>query len=107
MSNEAPPPSFLPGGLTGDQIRFLHVVYDGFSARANWPIWQYIDMRLDGQGIDAAALFASFPPLVSDQGASQYALVHRSTPFEDNQATVRLTVAGLRFVLGAEPLLHA
>ncbi|GLY86034.1 hypothetical protein [Actinoallomurus iriomotensis] len=106
MSTEASP-SFLPGGLAGDQIRFLQVVYDGFSVRGDWPIWQYVDMRLDGEGIDAAAVFASFPPLVSNQGASQYALVQRSTRHEDNQATVRLTVAGLRFVLGAEPLLDA
>jgi hypothetical protein len=106
MSNEALP-SFLPGGLAGDQIRFLQVVYDGFTARGDWPIWQYVDMRLDGEGIDAAAVFASFPPLVSNQGESQYALVQRSTRHEDNQATVRLTVAGLWFILSAEPLLDA
>ncbi len=106
MSTEASP-SFLPDGLAGDQIRLLQVVYDGFSARGDWPIWQYVDMRLDGEGINAAAVFASMPPLVSDQDASQYALVERSTRHEDNQATVRLTAAGLRFVLGAEPLLDA
>ncbi|MEU4827100.1 hypothetical protein AB0H37_34960 [Actinomadura sp. NPDC023710] len=52
-------------------------------------------------------MLASFPPLVSDHGESRYGLVHRSTQYEDINATVRLTVAGPRLVPGAEPLLGA
>jgi hypothetical protein len=74
-------------------------------------VWQYVDLTLDGQnGLDAAAVLESFPRL-GGQGAGvrRYELTWRQDshmqPQPDNP--IMLTVAGLRHVPEAEPLLGA
>jgi hypothetical protein len=57
------------GGMTGllreplsdDQLRLLHVIFDPFSQSGEWPVWQYVDLMLDAERIDAADVLGSLP----------------------------------------------
>ncbi|TDD87357.1 hypothetical protein E1293_08095 [Actinomadura darangshiensis] len=109
MSSELPPPS-LHAPLTDQQKRLLQVVYDGFSARASWPVWQYVDLRLDAEDIDAEAVLASLPRLAEGwPGVASYGLVSTSDsgPHLRTTTVLRLTAAGLRLIPGTEPLQSA
>jgi hypothetical protein len=95
--------------LSPDQEHLLRVIYQPFGQSGEWPLWQYVDLTLDAQrDLDAAAVLASLPRLGS-QGTWRYALTWRQDSHMQPQPgnPIMLTVAGLRHLHEAEPLLGA
>lgn len=103
--------SLLRAPLSADQQYLLRVIYQPFDQLGEWPLWQYADLTLDGQrGLDAAAVLNSLPQLGGPgAGGPRYALTWRQDSHMQPQADspIMLTVAGLRHLLGAKPLLGA
>ncbi len=100
----------LREALTAEQMDLLRLLFEPFDATGDWPVWQFADLMLDQRGIDAADVLASLPAAGSLQPRSQnYGLVWRSDSHLQPQpdSVVALTVAGLRHVSGAGPLLGA
>lgn len=97
--------------LSDDQLRLLHVIFDPFSQSGEWPVWQYVDLMLDADGVDAADALASLPRVGEHSPVTlNYGLTWRDNshmaPQPDSRVT--LTVAGLRYLRpGTEPLLGA
>jgi hypothetical protein len=72
-------------------------------------VWQFVDRRLEARKIDAAAVLASLPQ-VGAAGAREYGLVWSGQNMANEMqpdAIVGLTVAGLRHVQAAGPLVSA
>jgi len=96
--------------LTAEQMDLLSAIFDPFDSSGDWPVWQFADLTLDRRGTDAADVLASLPVAGSSQPRSRnYGLVWRSDSHMQPQpdSVVALTVAGLRQVSGAGPLLGA
>jgi hypothetical protein len=85
--------------LSPEQLLLLEEAFTPWDRHGRWPLWTYIDQRLDAKGLVAADVLASLPaagPLWG--GGSRYELTwyQRSgilTPNADSP--VALTVAGL------------
>jgi hypothetical protein len=98
--------------LSSEQTKLISTIYEPYGLSGEWPIWQYVDISLDALGLDAAAVLSSLPSVRSSDAAmwaSSYALtwyMNRSEVPQPNQQ-IALTIAGLRYVKGAEPLLGA
>jgi hypothetical protein len=97
--------------LSADQLRLLSMIFGPFDQSGEWPVWQYPDIILDSQyGLDAAELLESLPvagergPMSRSYGLTWRDDSHRS-PIADSR--VALTVAGMRYVPEAVPLLGA
>lgn len=96
--------------LTDDQMRLLRVIFEPFDQSGEWPVWQCVDLTLDAAGVDAAAVLASLPSVGTHTPMTlSYGLTWRMDSYMQPQAEnpVALTVAGLRHLPEAEPLLHA
>jgi hypothetical protein len=93
----------------GDQMRLMRVIYEPFDQTGEWPWWQYVDLTLDAQfGIDAAAVLNSLPAVGQTGAASlSYGLIWRGDSHMQPQpgTPVTLTVAGVRHLPEADPLL--
>ena len=98
--------------LSLEQKRLIRVIFEPFDQTGEWPIWQYVDLTLDSRfGIDTAAdVLASLP---SAGERAPMSLSYGLTWRQDSHAQPRLdvpialTVAGLRHLPEAEPLLYA
>jgi hypothetical protein len=96
--------------LSPEQLALLRVIFGPFDATGEWPVWQYADLTLDAMGIDAQATLESLP-VAGDPGpmSRSYGLTWRNdshmSPRPD--ARVALTMAALRHLPGAEPLVGA
>ena len=98
--------------LSQDQRRLIQVVFEPFDQDRGWPVWQYVDLTLDGRfGLDAAAVLDSLRAVGYHTPMSMsYGLTWREDSHLQPQPGTRvaLTVAGLRCLLPAtEPLLRA
>jgi hypothetical protein len=104
------PISFLLRDLNEEQTVLVETLYEGFELRRGaWPVWQFVDLRLEARKIDAAAVLASLPQ-VGAAGAREYGLVWSGQNMANemqSDAIVGLTVAGLRHVQAAGPLVSA
>ena len=102
--------SLLLAGLNKEQGVLVETLYEGFELRGSaWPVWQFIDLRLEARKIDAAAVLASLPQ-VGAARARAYGLVWSGQNMANEMqpdAIVGLTVAGLRHVQAAGPLVSA
>lgn len=96
--------------LSAEQTALLQVLFKPFDATGEWPVWQYADLTLDAKGIDAEATLESLP-VAGDPGpmSRSYGLTWRNDshlrPRPDSR--VALTVAALRHIPEAEPLVGA
>jgi len=110
MTEPAPPSHLLLAGLNDEQAALLEVLYEGFELRGGtWPVWQFVDLRLEVRNVDAAAVLASLPQ-VGAAGARAYGLVWSSQNMANEMQPdeiVGLTVAGLGHVRAAGPLVSA
>lgn len=80
--------------------RLLEVIYEEWVASERWPSFAQVDKRLDREGIDVMpALRSAVPELVIAQ------LAGGAGPSAGSE--VRLTLAGLRLLPEAQPLLAA
>lgn len=97
--------------LSEEQTRLIRAIYEPFALSGEWPIWQYVDLTLDAQWeLDAATVFASLPVVRRPYPATwSYALTWYTNPSNLPQPdqTIALTVAGLRHLPEAAPLLEA
>ncbi|MBL6280465.1 hypothetical protein JMF97_30365 [Micromonospora fiedleri] len=98
--------------LNPEQEHLIRVIFEQFDQVGEWPIWQYVDLTLESRlGIDTAADVLASLPSVGERGpvSPSYGLTWR----QDSYAPVRLdkpialTVAGLRYLPEAEPLLRS
>ena len=105
-------PGLLREPLSPEQERLIRVIFEPFDQTGEWPIWQYVDLTLDSRfGIDTAADILASLPSAGERGpmSLSYALTWR----QDSHARPRLdvpialTVAGLRHLPEAKPLLRA
>ena len=106
-------PRALREPLSPEQHHLLEAIFEPFDQTGSWPIWQYVDLTLDGRfGLDARDVLASLP-VARDPNpvrwSSRYELTWRMDshmePQPDNR--IALTVAGLRYMPQAESLLGA
>ena len=103
----------MPGALgellSEEQMRLLRVIYEPFGASGEYPLWQYADLTLDREfGLDAASVLDSLPVVGHrGPGTMSYGLTWRSDSHMQPQpgTHIALTVAGLRRLPEAEPLL--
>jgi hypothetical protein len=97
--------------LSLEQDQLIRVIFEPFDASGEWPFWQYADLTLDSRyDLDAADVLASL--LAAGQSAPRsqaYGLTWRSDSHMQPQpdTAIALTVAGLRHLAQAEPLLGA
>ena len=69
------PTCILLADLNEEQTVFVETLYEGFELRGGaWPVWQFVDLRLEAKKIDAAAVLASLPQ-VGAAGTREYGLV--------------------------------
>jgi hypothetical protein len=98
--------------LSPDQEHLIRVIFEPFDQAGEWPVWQYIDLTLDSRfGIDTAADVLASLPSVGER--SPISLSYGLTWPQDSHVQPRLgvpvalTVAGLRHLPEAEPLLRS
>lgn len=84
--------------LGDEQLLLLREVFTPFDREGVWPIWQYIDYRLDKQGWVAGEVLGSLP-VAGGEGAMRmrYGLTwHQDSLAVPNEGTpIMLTAAGL------------
>lgn len=72
----------------------LEVVGDCALRTGGWPIYQYVEAKLDDLNLDLAAVLASLPTIQETAGHTRYSLVWRDRTGGES-APIKLTVAGL------------
>jgi hypothetical protein len=74
------------------QRALLEIVGGAVSATRGWPVYQYVEAKMDDLGLDADAVLSSMPPI--SHGQLTYSLVRRerSTTAE---TPVKLSIAGM------------
>jgi hypothetical protein len=77
--------------LTGDQQALIEAVAAGFFQIEQWPDWEFVDETLDGQGIDAAKVWAGLPR----EHTHGYSYVSRVQMVPRPDSEIALTIAGL------------
>ena len=84
--------------LGEDQALLLREVFTPFDRQGVWPIWQYVDYRLDKQGLVASEVLASLP-VAGGEGVMRmrYGLTwHQDSLMTPNEGTqIMLTAAGM------------
>jgi hypothetical protein len=104
-------PGALREPLSPEQHHLLQAIFEPFDRTGSWPIWQYVDLTLDGRfGLDAQDVLASLPVARDPNPArwsSKYELTWRMDSHMEPQPAnqIALTVAGLRYIPRAESLL--
>jgi hypothetical protein len=97
--------------LSPEQQTLIGIIGEPFIASGELPVWQYVDLILDGQHrLDAASVLASLPDAGDRSPTSRgYALIWRPDsyrqPLPDDK--IALTAAGLLHLPTARPLLDA
>jgi hypothetical protein len=88
---------------TDAQRRFLEVIWQTYSSRDDWPIYQYVDGTLDAEGIDAQSVLLSCPTLQSHLGPGRYGWTwHVGNPgVPGDDVKIGLTVIGMHWVAAA------
>lgn len=103
--------SALREPLSPEQEHLLRAIYEPFDQSGEWPIWQYVDLTLDDRfGLDAGVVLASLPSIEGrGAGSMGYGLIWRTDSYMQPQPEkqIALTIAGLRHVPEAGPLLGA
>lgn len=98
--------------LTTEQIRLITTIYRPFADNGEWPLWGFVDFTLDQEGVNAGIVLRSLPQVRHPDPAhwsSTYGLIwyeHSGLEPRDDQL-IALTVAGLRHLPEAEPLLRS
>lgn len=102
--------SILRRPLSNEQTALLKVVYAHFRESGKWPIWQYVDLTLDQEGIDAATAITSLPvargssvQIVMQRGSYGVVGIDPASGL-DPRLSIPLTVAGLWHLEEAAPL---
>jgi len=96
--------------LSPEQAKLIQVIFEPFDQNGWWAVWQYVDLTLDRLNLDAADVLASLPSTGDRAPTSpNYGLTWRQDPHMQprQDSRVALTVAGLRHLPEAEPLLAA
>ena len=98
--------------LSPEQLLLLEEAFTPWDRAGRWPLWTYIDQRLDAKGLVAADVLASLPTIGSLWGAgSRYELTwyqHSGNRTPNADTPMALTVAGLWHLRPATvPLLMA
>lgn len=96
--------------LSPEQLLLLEETFAPWDRMGRWPIWSYIDRRLDAKGLVAADVLASLPVVERTWGGSRYVLMwyqHNGGQIPSQTTEVGLTVAGLSHVGAAAQLLVA
>lgn len=98
--------------LSVDQLRLLQVIFEPFDQTGDWPLWQYVELTMDSRhDVDAGDALRSLPLVRHPSPAmwsSKYELVwHQNAGQPLPQHPLGLTVAGLRYLQEAEPLVGA
>ncbi|WP_346533801.1 hypothetical protein [Micromonospora sp. DPT] len=77
--------------VSNEQLAMLRIVGDVLADIGEWPVYQYVEARMDELGLDADAVLRSMPSISA--GQLNYSLVrrgHSTTP----DTLVKLTIAG-------------
>ncbi|SCG78142.1 hypothetical protein GA0070613_6476 [Micromonospora inositola] len=77
--------------VTNEQLALLRIVGDVLTDIGEWPVYQYVEARMDELGLDADAVLRSMPS-ISD-GQLSYSLVRRDHSTAPD-TLVKLTIAG-------------
>lgn len=89
----------LRTNLSPEQLLLLEEAFMPWDRSGGWPLWAYIDQRLDAKGLVAADVLASLPAIGALWGGgSRYELTwyqHSGNRTPNADTPVALTVAGL------------
>jgi hypothetical protein len=77
--------------VTADQQALLDIVGDVLAETADWPIYQYVEAKMDDRGLDLETVLASMPGIRVGRG--HYSLVVCND--RSDTGPITLTVAGL------------
>lgn len=77
--------------VTNEQLALLRIVGDVLTDVGEWPVYQYVEARMDELGFDADAVLRSMPYI--SNGQLSYSLVRRGHSTAPD-ALVKLTIAG-------------
>lgn len=100
----------LRAQLDPDQLLLLREVFTPFDRQGMWPVWAYLDHRLDAKGLVAQEVLASLPVVGGGPGRLPYGLTWNkdSNWLPNDDTPLVLTVAGLwHLESAAAPLLMA
>jgi hypothetical protein len=78
--------------LGAPQMELLRILGEVVMATGAWPVFQYVQARLDDLGLDSDEVFAGLPYF--SQGSLTYSLIRRDRTGREEEP-VRLTVAGM------------
>lgn len=93
--------SRLNDDLTDDQKLLVQLVCAAYFQNGRWPIFQYVEARLQRSELDALTTLASFPVVGSSGTGPRYSAVfyeQGGRSFPAPGSLVRLTLAGLRHI---------
>ncbi len=74
-----------------EQITLLRIVGDVVAESGQWPVYQYVEARMDDAGLDVDAVLRSMPSIA--YGQLDYSLVRRGHSTSP-ETPVKLTIAG-------------
>lgn len=89
-------PLLRPLGAAQQQL--LAIVGDALTTTGTWPVYQYVEAKLDEQGLDIEEVLATLPYFSHLQ--LTYSLVRRDRHGGREEEPVRLTVAGMAHLDG-------
>jgi hypothetical protein len=78
----------LPAPATPEQQELLQTVWNAFASTSEWPTFDWVDRKLDRQGLDAVAALAQLP-----EGLMR-GLPDPSRPVPPDDSILALTIAG-------------
>lgn len=84
--------------LGAAQQRLLAIVGDAVTSTGNWPVYQYVQAKLDELGLDIEEVLATLPYFAHLQ--LSYSLVRRDRHGGREAEPVKLTVAGMAHLDG-------
>ena len=79
------------GSRLDEQLALLRIVGDVLTDIGEWPVYQYVEARMDELGLEADAVLRSMPYI--SNGQLSYSLVRRDHSTAPD-ARVKLTIAG-------------
>ncbi len=83
--------------LGAPQMELLRILGEVVMATGSWPVFQYVQARLDDVGLDSDEVFAGLPYF--SHGSLTYSLIRRDRTGREEEP-VKLTVAGMAHLDG-------
>ena len=81
----------LLSNASHSHLTFVNIVGDAVTETGQWPVYQFVDARMDDLDLDADAVLRSMPTITG--GTTNYSLIRRGHSTSP-ETPVKLTIAG-------------